>query len=62
MKWILILIASTLLSACFDKKLETASPNCADFDKATDSVQKAELLRKCPRIGPAFKPSEKKEW
>lgn len=35
---------------------------CADFEKTTDPAKKEELLKKCPRIGPAFKPSDKKVW
>lgn len=45
-----------------EKTPETASPTCADLDKITDPAQKAELLKTCPRSGPAFKPSEKKGW
>jgi entry exclusion lipoprotein TrbK len=39
-----------------------ASPTCADLDKVTDAAQQAELLKKCPRSGTQFKPSQKKEY
>jgi entry exclusion lipoprotein TrbK len=39
-----------------------ASPTCADLDKITDPAQHAELLKKCPRSGTQFKPSQKKEY
>lgn len=39
-----------------------ASPTCAELDKVTDPAQRAELLKKCPRSGPEFKASPKKEY
>lgn len=50
------------LSGCGKAPPEVASPTCADLDKVTDPVQKTELLKKCPRSGPEFKPSPKKEY
>lgn len=44
------------------EKVETASPSCADLDNIKDPVQKEKLLKACPRSGPEFKKSEKKEW
>lgn len=52
---------AALIAGC-GKTPDVASPTCADLDKITDPAKKAELLKKCPRSGPAFKPSEKKEW
>lgn len=59
-----LLLAATLaafLAGC-GKAPEVASPTCADLDKVTDPAQKAELLKKCPRSGPEFKASPKKEY
>ena len=39
-----------------------ASPTCADLEKIKDPAQRAELLKKCPRLGSGFKPSDKREW
>lgn len=61
---LLMILAGTmaaLLVGC-DKTPELASPTCADLDKITDPAKQAELLKICPRSGPAFKPSEKKSW
>jgi entry exclusion lipoprotein TrbK len=57
----LVLAVGALLVGCKDKP-SVASPACADLEKVTDPVQKAELLKKCPRSGPAFKPSREKKW
>ena len=61
MSLVLALAATSLVTGCGDKP-SSASPACADLDKITDPAQKEELLKKCPRSGPAFKPSEKKNW
>lgn len=63
-KRILALVVPAILAALVGgcgKDPETASPTCADLDKITDTAQRAELLKKCPRSGPEFKPSPKKE-
>lgn len=64
--FLLIILATAVLTVgCSknpDEKIEVVSPTCADLGKVIDPVQKAELLKKCPRGGPAFKPSDKKEW
>ena len=50
-----------LLTGCNDKPAD-ASPACADLDKMTDAAARAELLKKCPRNGPAFNPGKPKNW
>ena len=60
-----LLLAATLaasLAGCGKEAPAVASPTCADVDKVTDPAQKAELLKKCPRSGPEFKPSPKKSY
>ena len=60
-----LLLAATLaagLAGCGKEAPAVASPTCADADKVTDPAQKAELLKKCPRSGPEFKPSPKKSY
>lgn len=54
-------ILAVVMGGC-GKEPEMASPTCADLDKITDLAQRAELLKKCPRTGPEFKPSPKKEY
>ena len=39
-----------------------ASPTCAELDKVSDPAERAELLKKCPRSGPEFKVSPKKDY
>ena len=64
--FLFVMVAATVLTiGCSkrpDEKAEIASPTCADMDKITDPAQKAELLKKCPRSGPEFKASPKKEY
>jgi len=50
-----------LLTGCNDKPA-VASPACADLEKTTDPAARAELLKRCPRVGPAYKPSQPKNW
>lgn len=62
---LMLVVAAGLNVGCSKKTDEIyqgASPICADLDKITDPAEKAELLKKCPRGGPGFKPSDKKEW
>lgn len=56
---VLMLAICALFVGCKDN---VASPACADLGKVTDPVVKADLLKKCPRSGPDFKPSEEKKW
>lgn len=56
-----LLISAGLVVACKGEP-EVASPVCAEYFKATDPQQKAELAKKCPRSGPDFKPSSGKKW
>ena len=58
---VFMLAVGASLVGCKDKPA-VASPACADLEKVTDPAQKAELLKKCPRSGPACKPSEEKKW
>jgi entry exclusion lipoprotein TrbK len=62
---LMLVVAAGLNTGCSkkaDEIYQEASPICADLDKITDPTKKAELLKKCPRGGPGFKPSDKKEW
>lgn len=52
-----VLVAS-LLGGCFKE----AEPPCASLEKITDPATKAELEKRCPRGGPAFKPTPPKEY
>jgi entry exclusion lipoprotein TrbK len=45
-----------------DGRTAAVSTACAKLANATDPARKAELVKKCPRGGPVFKPSEKKQW
>jgi entry exclusion lipoprotein TrbK len=58
---ILVSTIATIIVGC-EKSPDIASPKCADLDKITNPVQKAELLKTCPRSGTAFKPSDQKSW
>lgn len=55
------MMVTALLSGC-NEKPAIASPSCADLEKIIDPAKKNELQKKCPRNGPAFKPSEDKKW
>jgi entry exclusion lipoprotein TrbK len=63
-------IAAALLSLSACNKADdqaaptgpVASPACADLPNVTDPAQRAELQKKCPRSGPAFKPSPAKSY
>ncbi len=56
-----VIAAAVLATAC-DAKQEVSSPNCVGMGKDLDAAQREEFAKKCPRVGPAFKPSEKKGW
>jgi entry exclusion lipoprotein TrbK len=56
-----VLVAAVLVAACKDKPA-VASPACADIAGISDPAQKAELIKRCPRNGPDFKPSPVKNW
>ena len=62
---------AALLAGCGKTQEATsptvASPDCASLASMTDAQKadqalQAELLKKCPRSGPAFKASPKKEY
>lgn len=66
---VMLMVAATFaafLTACEKtqemKTQEVASPACVELEKTTDPAKKAELLKKCPRSGPEFKPSPKIEY
>ncbi|MBI3407666.1 MAG: entry exclusion lipoprotein TrbK [Planctomycetes bacterium] len=64
-RFIALILAAALaagLAGCGKEQPAVASPTCADLDKATDPAQRAELLKKCPRSGPEFKASPKKDY
>jgi entry exclusion lipoprotein TrbK len=50
-----------LLSGC-ERRTEVASPSCVALGTNINEAERKELEKKCPRTGPAFKPSTKKEW
>ena len=54
-------ITLAVMSGC-DGKQAAASPACANLGNVTDPTLKADLIKKCPRGGTVFKPSEKKQW
>lgn len=58
---VLVLAGGAFLVGCNERPV-IASPSCADIEKITDPAKKSELLKRCPRSGPAFKPSEEKNW
>lgn len=55
------LLVSVLASGCHNEPA-VASPACVELEKTTDPVRRQELERKCPRGGPAFKPSPVVNW
>jgi len=63
-RMLLMIFISTIVTITVgcEKTPDIASPKCADLDRITNPVQKAELLKTCPRSGAAFKPSDKKSW
>ncbi len=53
---------AVLILGC-GQKPDVAAMACSDYDKLTDPVQKAELQKRCPRVGgEPFKPSPQKSW
>ena len=64
-KFILMLAFSSLVAlmvlGCEDKASATRAA-CVNIEKVTDIQQKVELLKRCPRVGPEFKPSPKVYW
>lgn len=55
------LTALAIISGCHDKPV-VASPACVELETTTDPAKRADLIKKCPRGGPNFKPSEPKSW
>ena len=56
-----LLVATVLVAGCREKPA-LASPACAELGRTTDTEKRADLLKKCPRGGPDFKPSQVKNW
>jgi len=59
-----VMVAATVLTVGCSKKPDEQTACTQDsLDKITDPAQKAELLKRCPRLGgPKFKASEQKEY
>jgi len=55
----LVAVLATTFSGCSKETPAMASPACVELDMTTDVTRRAELLQKCPRAGPKFKPSPK---
>ena len=56
-------LVATLVTGCDNKPEEkVASATCAELKTIKDPTQRAELLKKCPRVGSGFRPSDKREW
>lgn len=55
------LLAISMVLGCEDKASATRI-DCVNVNKITDPQRKAELLKRCPRMGPEFKPSPKVYW
>jgi len=51
----------TVFTGCSNRD-EVASPACEDLKKDLAPAVRADLEKRCPRSGPDFKPSPKKEW
>ena len=51
-------LVAILLAGC----TKADDPPCADLDKITDPVAKADLEKRCPRAGPTFKPTPPKSY
>jgi entry exclusion lipoprotein TrbK len=58
---VLAALVPALLTGC-NEKPAVAGETCADLNKITDAAARAELLKKCPRSGPDFKPSKPGNW
>lgn len=57
--------ASLALLAAFSgcsNRDEVPNPPCEDLNKDLTPAARADLEKRCPRSGPEFKPSPKKEW
>ena len=56
-------VSAAVVAGCDNKAEEkVASPTCADLEEIKGPAQRAELLKKCPRLGSGFKPSDTREW
>lgn len=56
-----LLLVTVLATGCHNEPA-VSSPSCSELEKTTDPVRRQELEKRCPRGGPAFTPSEKKNW
>ncbi|MCY1292803.1 entry exclusion lipoprotein TrbK [compost metagenome] len=55
--FIAVAVLVAIMAGCDNK------PTCADLPTIKDPVQRAEVLKRCPRGEPGgFKPTYKKEW
>jgi entry exclusion lipoprotein TrbK len=57
-----VLLVAGALIGCGERS-DIASADCAELAKAKLSeTQQIDLAKKCPRAGPAFKPSPSRNW
>lgn len=56
------LLAATAMAAGCHEEPAVASPACVELEKTTNPARRAELLKRCPRVGPEFKRSPVKNW
>lgn len=63
-RFVSLILAATVMAVIggCGKTPEVASPDCAELDKTIDPAKRTELLKKCPRSGPAFRPSPIKSY
>ena len=54
-------IVIAAITGC-SKQPEIASSECAELGTTTSPSQRAELVKKCPRSGPDFKPSPRQSY
>lgn len=60
---LLFAISILAMSGCTEKPREVSGGlTCADYERVTDKAARDDLLKKCPRLGPAFKPSNDKGY
>lgn len=61
--WLLLVTSILLSTGCTEKPEEISGGlTCADYERVTDKAVRDDLLKKCPRLGPAFKPSNDKGY
>jgi len=60
---LLFVVSILVMSGCSEKPQEVSGGlTCADYERVTDKAARNDLLKKCPRLGPAFKPSNDKGY